>query len=299
MLTNGFRSVQDRIEWLVESNGGNCFIPLGAGVAIAGGASLLGGVANAGASKGAANEQAQAAQEAAQLQYSMYQQTAQRLQPWVNTGTAANNQLGGLLGLSGYQASGAGGMGTGSLVTPFQPTMQQLSQTPGYQFTMQQGLEAVQNQASGQGQGGGLLPGGGGLQVSGPEGKGLINYAENLASTTYQQQFQNYWTQLNNIYSMYQGASTSGANAAAMVGQAGTTTAQGMSNALQTGAAATAAGTVGAANALTGGVNSAAQNVAQLGILNQLTQQNSPVQTNFSDPNLASAITGQSAYGFS
>lgn len=268
--------LNDRLQWQIENNFGNCQALIAAS-AIGAGGSLLGGGISAGASKSAANQQAQAAQEAAQLQYSMYQQTAARLQPWVQTGQAANAQLGGLLGLSGYQASGAGGLATGSLVTPFQPTMQQLQQTPGYQFTMQQGLEAVQNQASAQGQAGGLLPGGGGISVSGPEGKGLINYAEGLASTTYQQQFQNYWTQLNNIYSMYQGASTGGANAAAGVGQAGTTTAQGMSNALQTGAAATAAGTVGAANALGGGLSQATQNIAQLGILNQLTQQQNPV----------------------
>lgn len=262
----------ERLQWQIESNFGNCqiFGSVGAGTAaLIGGSSLL----SAGASKGAANEQAQAAQESAQLQYNMYQQTAQRLQPWVSTGQAANQQLGGLLGLSGYSASGAGGMGTGSLVTPFQPTMSQLQQTPGYQFTLQQGLESVQNQATALGQGGGTLPGGGGIQVSGAEGKGLINYAEGLASTTYQQQFQNYWTQLQNIYNMYQGTSTSGANAAAMVGQTGTTTAQGMSNALQTGAAATAAGTVGAANALTSGVGQ----VAQLGILSQAAQNANPI----------------------
>lgn len=266
-----------RLEWQIENNFGNCeiFGSIGAGTAaLIGGSSLL----SAGASKGAASEQAAAAQEAAQLQYSMYQQTAQRLQPWVSTGTAANNQLAGLLGLSGYSASGAGGLSTGALVTPFQPTMQQLQQTPGYQFTMQQGLEAVQNQAAAQGQGGGLLPGGGGIQVSGAEGKGLINYAENLASTTYQQQFQDYWSQLSNIYSMYQGASTSGANAAAMTGQAGTTAAANAGQAVQAAGAAQAAGTTGAANALTSGV-STLTNLSTQGALLQAVQNASGVQS--------------------
>lgn len=226
-----------------------------AAAGIAGGASLLGGVIGGGASKSAASTQAAAAQQAAQLQYSMYQQTAGRLAPWVQTGQAAQQQLGGLLGLSGYQASGVGGMGTGSLVQPFQPTMAQLSQTPGYQFTMQQGLEATQAGATSMGQGGGVMPGGN-LGVSGPEGKGMANYAENLASTTYQQQFQNYWNQLNNIYNMYSGTSSAGANAAAGVGQAGTSTAVSMGNALQSGAASQAAGTLGAANALGGSLSS-------------------------------------------
>lgn len=229
-------------------------IGLGAGAAIAGVGSLIGGGIGASGSKSAAKTQAAAAQQAAQLQYQMYQQTADRLQPWVTSGTAAQEQLGGLLGLTGYSASGAGGMATGSLVQPFQPTMAQLSQTPGYQFTLQQGLQAVQNQSSSLGQGGGVMPGGG-LGASGPEAASMSTYAENLASTTYQQQFSNYWTQLNNIYNMLSGASSTGANAAAGVGQAGTATAQSAANALQTGAAAQAAGQVGAANAIGGSVN--------------------------------------------
>lgn len=230
-------------------------MPWAAAVGAAG--AVGGGLIGASGSKSAAATQAAAAQQAAQLQYSMYQQTAARLQPWVTTGTAAQQQLGGLLGLSGYQASGAGGMGTGSLVQPFQPTMAQLSQTPGYQFTLQQGLAGVRNAATAQGVGAGITPGGG-TAPSGPEGQGLAQYSENLASTTYQQQFQNYWNQLNNIYNMYQGMSTSGANAAAQTGQAGTTAAASAGNALQAAGAASAAGTVGAANALGGGLANAA-----------------------------------------
>jgi len=242
-------------------------------VSFALGAGLIGasGLAQAGATKGAANVQAQAAQQAAQLQYAMYQQTAARLQPWTQLGGAATGQLGGLLGLSGYQASGAGGLGTGALTTPFQPTMQQLAQTPGYQFTLQQGLEATQNTSAALGQGGGRTPTG--IQASGPEGRGLAGYATGLASTTYQQQFNNYWAQLGQIYNMLQGTSAMGANAAAGVGQAGIATAQGMSNALQTGAAATASGITGAANALGG----SASNIALLGALNQAGLQQSPV----------------------
>lgn len=224
------------------------------GGAIAGAGALGSGILGSSASKSAGNAQAQAAQYAANLQYQMYGQTAARLQPWVSAGQGAQNQLSGLLGISGYQASGAGGMGTGSLVTPFQPTMQQLAQTPGYQFTLGQGIQATENASTAVGQGPGMTPTG--ANLSGPEGMGIANYAENLASTTYQQQFQNYWTQLNNIYNMLSGQSQIGANAAAGVGQAGTATAQSAANALQTGAAAQAAGTVGAANALGGSLQS-------------------------------------------
>lgn len=286
-----------RITWRPPEHlpGSRRHIP--AGAAVVAGGSVLGGLIGAGGSKSAANTQAAAAQQAAQLQYSMYQQTAARLQPWVTTGQAANTQLAGLLGLSGYQASGVGGLGTGSLVTPFQPTMAQLSQTPGYQFTLQQGLQAVQNQATSLGQGGGVLPGGG-LAGSGPEAKGMANYATNLASTTYQQQFQNYWTQLNNIYNMLSGASTTGANAAAGVGQAGATAAAGAGNALQAAGAAQAAGTVTATNQL----GSSLANAANLyGVFaNQSSALTQPAQqmTGFA-PSIAPGTTNYLGTGFS
>lgn len=241
-----------------------------AGIGAAG--ALGSGIIGGGASKSAAKTQSAAAQQAAQLQYQMYQQTANRLQPWVDTGTAAQSQLGGLLGLSGYTASGVGGLGTGALTTPFQPTMQQLSQTPGYQFTLQQGVNAVQNEFTAAGQGGGITPGGT-AAPSGPEAQGTAQYAENLASTTYQQQFQNYWSQLNNIYNMLSGTSSTGANAAAGVGQAGQAAATGAGNALQAAGAAQAGGTVGAANALggsLGGIGNIAQNYALISAIQKM-----------------------------
>jgi hypothetical protein len=142
-----------------------------------------------------------------------------------------------------------------------------LAATPGYQFTLQQGLNAVKNQASAQGLGPGVAPGGG-TAMSGPEATAGANYAENLASTTYlqqfgvyNQQFQNYWGQLNNIYNMLQGVSTEGANTAAGTGQLGTTAGANIGNALQTGAAGSAAGQIGSANAL-GGIGTSIGNIA-------------------------------------
>jgi hypothetical protein len=133
------------------------------------------------------------------------------------------------------------------------------------------------------------------MSVSGPEGKGLAQYAEGLASTTYQQQFQNYWSQLNNIYNMLSGASAAGANAAAGVGQAGTATAQAAANALQTGAAGTAAGQIQAANAL-GGIGSNLGTVAQNYALNNAFFGQQAANTNFAQggsPGLTVASLGQ------
>jgi hypothetical protein len=216
-------------------------VAIAAGIGAAG--AIGGGAIQASGAKNAASTQAAAAQQAANMQMQMFNQIQANLQPFTAAGTAALPRLMSLVG--GVQ--------------PFQPTMQQLAQTPGYQFALGQGLQATTNQATALGQGPGMTPTG--LQVSGPEGKALTGYATNLASTTYQQQFQDYWANISNMYSMLSGTAGLGANAAAMTGQAGTAAAQSAGAALQTGAAAQAAGQVGAANAL-GGIGTNLGNVA-------------------------------------
>lgn len=57
-------------------------------------------------------------------------------------------------------------------------TQAELEQTPGYQFTRSQGLQAVQNSAAARG-----------LGVSGAAMKGAATFATGLADSTYQQQF--------------------------------------------------------------------------------------------------------------
>jgi len=138
---------------------------------------------------------------------------------------------------------------TAPLTRPFQPTMAELEQTPGYQFTLNQGLRAAQNAATSMG-----------LGQSGPAIAGAADYAAGLASQTYQQQFQNYWANNMNLYDMVAGLTTMGQNAAAGVGTAGIQTARGAGEALMGGANALAAGQVGAANAWSG----AAGNVGNL-----------------------------------
>lgn len=110
----------------------------------------------------------------------------------VNTGVAnANNTLGGVLGteqqnLQPYLQAGQQGV-TGlanyAASNPqfnFQPTQQQLEQTPGYQFQLGQGQEAITNQAASQG-----------LNQSGNTLKALTQYGQGLAGTYYQNAFNN------------------------------------------------------------------------------------------------------------
>jgi hypothetical protein len=227
-----------------------------AGIAAAG--SVIAGGIGAGASKSAASKQADANTHAADLVFQMYQQTAARLKPFVDTGVSANTQLGSFLGLPGSPVAATGGFAPGAGVQPFQPTMAQLEQTPGYQFTKAQGLQATTNAATAMG-----------LGKSGSLLKGIDSFTTGLASTTYQQQFNNYWSQLGNVFNMLQGVSTSGANAAAQTGQAGTTAAAQQGNFTAAAGQNQAAGTLNAANALTGSIGSVSSLPLQLALFNQ------------------------------
>jgi hypothetical protein len=77
------------------------------------------------------------------------------------------------------------------------PTAEQAAQTPGYQFALQQAMNAMQSSAAAKGT---LLTGG--------TQKDLANYAQGLASQTYQQTYNNaltgYQTNLSNALGAYQ-----------------------------------------------------------------------------------------------
>ncbi len=188
--------------------------------------SLASGIIGASASQSAANTQAQAATQQEVLQATIYNQNQQRLAPFVSAGQNALGTLQGQLP---------------QLTAQFQPTQAQLAATPGYQFTQQQGLQSTQNAMAG------TQPGGAAL-------KSGINYATGLASTTFNQQFQNYLQQNNQIYGMLSGLGSLGENAAAQTGNQAIQSGQNISNLATGAAAASAAGTIGSANAITGGI---------------------------------------------
>ena len=77
------------------------------------------------------------------------------------------------------QAAGSGPNGAAGQFT-FQPTQQQLEQTPGYQFERQEGLDAIQNQNSASG-----------LGASSNANLDAAKFATGLASANYQQAFNN------------------------------------------------------------------------------------------------------------
>lgn len=225
---------------------------IAAGVGAAG--SLASGVIGAGAASDAADQQAQAAQEAAANQMAMFNKEQENLKPFMQFGQAGQSALGSLLGLN----KGENPLSS-LLLKPFNPTMQDLESTPGYQFTLDQGLKGTQNSYAAQG-----------LARSGAAMKGAAQYSEGLAESTYQQQFSNYLSQNQQIYNMLGGVVQTGLGAATNTANMGMQAASQASNYLTSGAAASAAGTIGSANALSagiGGIGSAVQNYAMMSML--------------------------------
>lgn len=217
-------------------------------------ASVYAGSQQSSAIKSAANTQANADLQAQQIQKNEFDQTQTNLQPFVNQGTQAFNQLGALTGV------GPGGNPlTAALTKPFTPG--DLSQTPGYQFTLGQGLQATQNSYAAQG-----------LGSSGAAMKGAANYAEGLAGTTYNQQLQNYLAQNAQIYNMLSGEANTGESAGAQLGSLGQQNANAQGQAVAGAGAAQAAGTVGAAQAQTQGVTGAVNSISQGALGYALTQ---------------------------
>jgi hypothetical protein len=262
--------------------------------AVAGGA-IVGGVASSAiggsASKSAASTQADAANNAAQLQKQATDQERQDLQPFTGLGVSAINPL---ISALGYNASAQDGNQWSMGVNPSSILQQQFSYggftaptaaaaaaTPGYQFTLDQGLKAAQNSASARG-----------LGSSGAALKGASSYATGLADSTYDDTYNRalstYTTNRNNAASNFAtnyssaadnanrllGLVNLGQNSAAMQGAASVSGANSVAGTLTSGAAAQAAGTVGAANALSGGISTAVNGGTNALLLNGLLGKN-------------------------
>jgi hypothetical protein len=205
-------------------------------------------VIGAGSSIFGASQQASAAQAGIQAQQQMYGQglnfaqqqagnAASTLNPFISAGQTALGQ---------YQQALPG------LTKPFDPSM--LSQTPGYQFTLGQGLKSTQNSFAAQG-----------LGSSGAALKGAAAYSTGLAQNTYNQQFQNYLEQNSQIGNLlYQpvnaGVSAAGqlAGAYSQLGTAGlggaVSTGQGVASSLAGYGNALAGGAAGVSNSLSSGL---------------------------------------------
>jgi hypothetical protein len=239
-------------------------IVIGGSIAAAG---AIGGAAiSSSASKSAANTQADAANNAAQIQQQQWEQTQANLKPYMDLGSSYINPL-------------KDALSNPTLTQQFSaPTAAEAQATPGYQFTLNQGLKATQNSAAARG-----------LGTSGAALKGASSYATGLADSTYNdvynralQTFQtNYNTASNNVNRL-QSVVSNGQNAAATNGSLGAASAGNIGNTLTSGANASAAGTIGSSNALSGALNSVGSSALTYGLLNN---------------NASSAVAANPTYG--
>lgn len=212
--------------------------------------------------KSAAQTQADAAGNAAGIQQAQWQQTQDNIRPYLDLGNSAVNPL---MRAMGYSNGWSGPVdGSNQLQQRFSaPTAEQAAQTPGYQFTQDQGLKAVQNSASARG-----------LGTSGAAMKGAASYATGLADSTYNDVYSRALSTFNTNYSSasnnanrLQGLVSNGQNAAATNGSLGAATAGSIGNTLMSGANASAAGTVGSANAMSGALSGIGNNAMMYGMM--------------------------------
>lgn len=233
------------------------------------GAGIGGALISSNASRSAANTQADAARDAAALQDKQWQQTQANMKPYLQLGTSAMSPL---LDALGYKTSqNADGSYSFNGVDASNPLMQRFSAptaaeaeaSPGYQFTLQQGLKATQNSAAARG-----------LGTSGAALKGASTYATGLADSTYNDVYQralntyktNYGAASDNVNRLT-GIVGSGQNAAGGMGALGAQTSANIGNTITSGANAQAAGTIGGANALTGALGSLGNNAMLYGLM--------------------------------
>jgi hypothetical protein len=215
----------------------------------AGAGAALGGLLSAGGAEAGAAQQAAAERAAIAEETSMFNQEQQNEAPYMQTGSNAAGQLNYLMGEGGQtnpdgtpKTNSAGGYG--SLNQQFNADTFK-SMSPAYQFQLQQGGQGTLN-ASSSGQG----------AESGAALKELQGYNQNFANTSFNNAFNQYQTQQNNVFSRLSNLATLGSSAGSnsttgagqFSGQIGTATA-GVGAAL-------GAGSVAAGNALGNTANS-------------------------------------------
>lgn len=206
------------------------------GTGIMGGVSLIGGLMGKSSAEKAADMQMQASQQAIAEQRRQYEQSRQDTAPWREAGQNALGRLQALMGLQG---------GQGNLLQPF--TGDSVASEPGYQFGLDEGMKALNNQAAARG-----------MYGSGAAMKGLTRYAQDYAGSKFNEAFNRDQATKAQQYNMLAGVSGSGQTAANQVASMGMQNAGMVGNYLTQGANAAAAGRVGGTNALLGGIDDVA-----------------------------------------
>ena len=216
-------------------------IAAGVGAAGAVGSSLI----SSGASKTAGGQAAAGDQGGAAIATGALGNITNALTPYTNLGINSTGALQSAITNGTYQ-------------TP-QLSQQQLDATPGYQFTLQQGLESTQNSAAARG-----------LANSGAALKGAATYATGLANDTYQNQFQDQLAANNQNFNQLLSGTQLGETAANQYGEYATQAAQTAAGLASGAGQAQASGTTGSASAINSGLSGLSSSTSQGLLLSQL-----------------------------
>jgi hypothetical protein len=235
-----------------------------------GGSALLG----ANAARSSANTQANAANQAAELQREQFNLINQQQAPYRGYGYTALNQIGGLLGgqTPMYDAQGkpvldANGQpmmqsGSGYLTRQFGAEDLKTNLAPNYEFMLKEGQRAARQRLNAGGSGGSDID------------RGITRFAEDYAGNAYQQAFQNFSNQRKDIYNTLAGIAGIGQTGQSATNQAATNYGTNAANLITGAGAAQAAGQVGAANAYGGALS----NLGGMSYLNNLMRTPAPIQ---------------------
>jgi len=222
------------------------------------GAIAVSSLVGANAAKGAAKTQAAAADRAAELQKSQFEQTREDQTPFRE---------------AGYNALAEMQRTAGNVPGAFKFGMNDYQQDPGYAFRLSEGQKALDRSAAARG---GLISGG--------ALKAATRFGQDMGSQEYQNAYNRALTGYNTgvssenqLYNRQAGLAGIGQTATNLVGTAGQNYATNAGNLITGAGAANAAGQVGMANAFTGGLGqylNYSQNQAQNSLLQQVLNRN-------------------------
>lgn len=201
-------------------------MPLDFGDILAAAASIGGAYIGREASESAADVQAQAARQGADITQSMFDQTRADTEPWRKMGEGSLYTMGALTGVDYPGAPGTAQERAALAQSRFE-------KTPGYGFRMSEGLKAIDSNLGARG-----------MRGSGAADKARMRYAQGLAGDEYG----NYYNRLANLAGL--GQATVGTQA-----QTAATAAGALGRSAQEAGQATASGYVGGANAVTNALN--------------------------------------------
>lgn len=229
-----------------------------AAAAIGGAASLYG----ASQARRAGREQADAAREGQNMQREMFDEQNRLNEPFRQAGITGQNRYMELLGLGGN----TGAQGYGSYARDF--GMSDFQRDPGYDFRLTEGLKALDRQAAARG---GLISGAA-LKAAGRYGQDYASNEYGNAFNRYQINRSNQLNPLASLAGMGQTATGAMSNAAGQFGDRFSASAADIGN-------AQAAGRMGMANALMGGVGQGMNFYQNNRLMNMYANRGAPAPT--------------------